>query len=50
VEKLEQLRALHIGGRIRVIQTAEMGIGVDTPGDVAAAEAAVRRAEARGGG
>lgn len=50
VEKLEQLRALHIGGRIRVIQTAEVGIGVDTPGDVAAAEAAVRRAEARGGG
>jgi 3-deoxy-manno-octulosonate cytidylyltransferase (CMP-KDO synthetase) len=33
-EKLEQLRALHIGGRIRVLQTDEVGIGVDTPEDV----------------
>jgi 3-deoxy-manno-octulosonate cytidylyltransferase (CMP-KDO synthetase) len=50
VEKLEQLRALYIGGRIKVIQSAEAGIGVDTPEDVAIAEAAVRRAEAREGG
>jgi 3-deoxy-manno-octulosonate cytidylyltransferase (CMP-KDO synthetase) len=48
-EKLEQLRALYIGGRIKVIEAAEAGIGVDTPGDVAAAEEAIRRAEARGG-
>ncbi len=50
VEKLEQLRALYMGGRIKVIQAAAAGIGVDTPEDVAVAEEAVRRAEARGGG
>jgi 3-deoxy-manno-octulosonate cytidylyltransferase (CMP-KDO synthetase) len=33
-EKLEQLRALFIGGRIAVAQTEEEGIGVDTPADV----------------
>ena len=49
-EKLEQLRALYIGGRIKVIQAARAGVGVDTPEDGAVAEAAVRRAEARGGG
>lgn len=32
-EKLEQLRALYLGGRIAVIQTEEQGIGVDTPED-----------------
>ncbi len=38
-ESLEQLRALHIGGRIAVIRTEELGVGVDTPEDVAAVEA-----------
>jgi 3-deoxy-manno-octulosonate cytidylyltransferase (CMP-KDO synthetase) len=38
-ECLEQLRALHIGARIKVLQTDHCGIGVDTPADVAAAEA-----------
>ncbi len=33
-EKLEQLRALYIGGRMRVIKTQDTGIGVDTPEDV----------------
>ncbi len=47
-EKLEQLRALNMGGRIKVLETTEAGIGVDTPEDVATAEAAVRRAEAAG--
>ena len=37
-EKLEQLRALHIGGRIHMIQTNEFGIGVDTPEDLIQAE------------
>jgi 3-deoxy-manno-octulosonate cytidylyltransferase (CMP-KDO synthetase) len=37
-EKLEQLRALHLGGRIAVIQTDDEGIGVDTPEDVAYVE------------
>ncbi len=43
-ECLEQLRALHIGGRIGVVQTDYAGVGVDTPADVPAAEAALRRA------
>lgn len=43
-EKLEQLRALYIGGRIRVLETDDVGIGVDTPEDVSKAEAALRRA------
>jgi 3-deoxy-manno-octulosonate cytidylyltransferase (CMP-KDO synthetase) len=47
-EKLEQLRALHIGGRIVVIETDEPGIGIDTPGDVERVEALIRqRAEER---
>ncbi len=43
-EKLEQLRALHIGGRIRVLKVAAGGIGVDTPEDVKYAEEALRKA------
>ncbi|MAS97661.1 MAG: 3-deoxy-manno-octulosonate cytidylyltransferase [Kiritimatiellaceae bacterium] len=37
-EKLEQLRALHIGGRIHMIQTNDFGISVDTPDDLIQAE------------
>jgi 3-deoxy-manno-octulosonate cytidylyltransferase (CMP-KDO synthetase) len=37
-EKLEQLRALEIGARIRVVLTKDRSIGVDTPEDLAAAE------------
>ncbi len=37
-ESLEQLRALYLGGRIAVIQTEELGVGVDTPEDVPAVE------------
>jgi len=33
-EKLEQLRALYIGGRILVLKVERAGIGVDTPADV----------------
>ncbi len=43
-EKLEQLRALDLGARMRVIVTEDFGIGVDTPADVPLAEAALRRA------
>ena len=43
-EKLEQLRALHLGARIRVLQTDSVGVGVDTPEDVPRAEALLRRA------
>lgn len=41
-EKLEQLRALHLGARIRVLNTQHVGLGVDTPDDVPRAEAALR--------
>ncbi len=41
-EKLEQLRALEHGARIRVVKTKERAVGVDTPADVPAAEAALR--------
>lgn len=43
-ERLEQLRALHIGGRIRVIRTEDVGPGVDMPADVERAERALREA------
>ena len=42
-EKLEQLRALHLGCRMAVLTTAEHGLGVDTPEDVQVVEAALRR-------
>ncbi len=42
IEKLEQLRALHLGARIRVLRAADAGVGIDTPEDVARAEAALR--------
>jgi len=38
LEKLEQLRALDMGCRMKVIQTTDFGIGVDTPEDIAKAE------------
>ena len=41
-ESLEQLRALHLGGRIGVIVTDHAGVGVDTPEDVGYVEAALR--------
>lgn len=44
LEKLEQLRALELGCRIHVRVVAAAGVGVDTPEDVPAAEAALRAA------
>jgi 3-deoxy-manno-octulosonate cytidylyltransferase (CMP-KDO synthetase) len=41
-ESLEQLRALWLGGRIAVVRTAELGVGVDRPEDVPAVEALLR--------
>jgi len=41
-ESLEQLRAMYIGGRIAVVRTRHMGVGVDTPEDVGYVEAALR--------
>jgi 3-deoxy-manno-octulosonate cytidylyltransferase (CMP-KDO synthetase) len=46
-ESLEQLRALEHGIRIRCVRTEEQSIGVDTPADLARAEAALA---ARAGG
>lgn len=43
-EKLEQLRALHIGARIKVIIAETTALGVDEPKDVPVAEEALRRA------
>ena len=39
IEKLEQLRALHIGCRMNVLKVDDVGIGVDTPEDVKKVEA-----------
>ena len=41
-EKLEQLRALEHGARIRVISTNAAGPGIDTPADAVAAERLLR--------
>ena len=43
-EKLEQLRALHLGVHMKVLRTDHVGLGVDTPEDVPRAEAALRAA------
>ena len=42
-ESLEQLRALWLGAKIAVIQTAHTGVGVDTPEDVPVVEALLRK-------
>lgn len=42
LEKLEQLRALDMGCRMKVIQTQDFGIGVDTPEDITKAEELLR--------
>lgn len=49
-EKLEQLRALYMGGRIKVVEASEAGVGVDTPDDVRVVEEIIRVTESRGGG
>jgi len=38
LEKLEQLRALDMGCRMKVVKARDFGIGVDTPEDIAKAE------------
>jgi len=42
LEQLEQLRALDMGCRMKVVRTKEFGIGVDTPEDIARAEALLK--------
>jgi 3-deoxy-manno-octulosonate cytidylyltransferase (CMP-KDO synthetase) len=44
LEKLEQLRALAIGGRMVVLDCDTVGMGVDSPADVPKAEALLREA------
>ena len=41
-EKLEQLRALEMGAKIRLVETKHRSIGVDTPEDLASAEKLLR--------
>ncbi len=41
-ESLEQLRALHLGARIRVVQVQHESWGVDTPEDIAKVETILR--------
>ena len=41
-ESLEQLRAMWLGGRIGVVRSQEIGIGVDRPEDVAVIEKLIR--------
>jgi len=41
-EKLEQLRALHIGAQLAVVDTDDFGVGVDTPEDVVKVEELLR--------
>lgn len=43
-EKLEQLRALYLGARMKVLPADHMGPGVDTPEDIPRAEQALRDA------
>lgn len=43
LEKLEQLRALHIGCRMKVLKVEAVGMGVDTPEDIEQVEAILRR-------
>ena len=42
LEALEQLRALHLGGTIRLVRARFAGVGVDTPADVPVVEALLR--------
>lgn len=46
-EKLEQLRWLAAGYRIHVVETAHANIGIDTPADLAAAEAFLKASTKR---
>ena len=46
-ESLEQLRALHLGCKIAVVETDEVGVGVDRPEDVATVEHLMRERAAR---
>jgi 3-deoxy-manno-octulosonate cytidylyltransferase (CMP-KDO synthetase) len=48
VEKLEQLRFLEHGFRIRAVETALDSIGVDTPEDIEAARAVLEKRLAAG--
>jgi 3-deoxy-manno-octulosonate cytidylyltransferase (CMP-KDO synthetase) len=43
LEKLEQLRALHIGCRMNVLEVDDLGMGVDTPEDVEKVERILKR-------
>ncbi len=46
LERLEQLRAIENGFRIRVVETDYESFGVDTPGDMEKVQALIRAGEA----
>jgi 3-deoxy-manno-octulosonate cytidylyltransferase (CMP-KDO synthetase) len=48
-EALEQLRALYIGGKIAVLKTDDLGIGVDRPEDVLRVEKILKEMEIQRG-
>ena len=41
-EKLEQLRALHLGANLCIIKTKHHSIGVDTPDDITKVEKIIK--------
>ena len=43
LEKLEQLRALHLGARMTVLESSQKAVGVDTPEDVKRVETILRK-------
>jgi 3-deoxy-manno-octulosonate cytidylyltransferase (CMP-KDO synthetase) len=43
IEKLEQLRALEYGYRIKVVETVYESMAIDAPGDIAKVEAVLRK-------
>lgn len=47
LERLEQLRALHLGFRIKVIETRAAALGIDVPEDVPVVEAEIARMDRR---
>jgi 3-deoxy-manno-octulosonate cytidylyltransferase (CMP-KDO synthetase) len=44
-ESLEQLRALHLGAKIRVVQTPHVSMGIDTPDDLKMIEEKIKIGE-----
>ena len=46
-ESLEQLRALHLGVKIHVVETKHLSIGIDTPDDLKMIEEKIKTGEVK---